>query len=107
MLARLFGKTTRLGAIAFLFVLFHVSVVRGERLPIKIYATADGLPNSEINQQFATREVSFGSVLLMGFRALTATALRITELAKVCLIHMLTTCLRLAPANTGWRRIAA
>ncbi len=38
------------GTIAFLVVLLHVSVVHSERLPIKLYATADGLPNNEINK---------------------------------------------------------
>src|SRR6266446_31926 len=50
MLASLFSKSARLGMTVILLLLVLAPVAQSERLPIKIYATADGLPNNEVNK---------------------------------------------------------
>jgi signal transduction histidine kinase/ligand-binding sensor domain-containing protein len=50
MLAGLFSKSARLGMTVILLLLVLAPVAQSERLPIKIYATADGLPNNEVNK---------------------------------------------------------
>src|SRR6266436_379819 len=49
MLASLFSKSAGLG-MTVLLLLLVTPVAQSERLPIKIYATADGLPNNEVNK---------------------------------------------------------
>src|SRR5437762_1455956 len=50
MLASLFGKLGRPGMTALLFLLALAPVAQGERLPIKTYATADGLAGNQVNK---------------------------------------------------------
>jgi ligand-binding sensor domain-containing protein/two-component sensor histidine kinase len=50
MLTILFSKLARPRVVALLLLMILAPVAQGERLPIKIYATADGLPNNEVNK---------------------------------------------------------
>src|SRR5438477_1776633 len=50
MLASLFSKSARQVMTGLLLLLVLAPVAHGERLPIKIYATADGLPNNQVNK---------------------------------------------------------
>jgi ligand-binding sensor domain-containing protein/signal transduction histidine kinase len=50
MLASLFSKSACLGMTLIVLLLVLATVAHGERLPIKIYTTADGLPNNEVNK---------------------------------------------------------
>jgi ligand-binding sensor domain-containing protein/two-component sensor histidine kinase len=49
MLAGLFSKSAGLG-MTVLLLLLVTPIAHSERLPIRIYATADGLPNNEVNK---------------------------------------------------------
>jgi len=49
MLAGIFSRSNR-PAIAVLLLLVVTPIPHSERLPIKTYATADGLPNNEVNR---------------------------------------------------------
>jgi ligand-binding sensor domain-containing protein/signal transduction histidine kinase len=50
MLATPFGTSARVGMSTLLLLLILTPVTHAERLPIKIYATADGLPSNEVNK---------------------------------------------------------
>jgi len=50
MLASLLSKSARRGMTVTLLLVVLATVAQSERLPIKVYATADGLPNNEINK---------------------------------------------------------
>src|SRR5712692_3153000 len=50
MLASLFSKSAHLGVTVLLLLMILAPVAQSERLPIKIYSTADGLPNNEVNK---------------------------------------------------------
>ncbi len=50
MLASLFSKSARLGITVLLLLLVLAPLAHSERLPIKIYATVDGLANNEVNK---------------------------------------------------------
>src|SRR6266566_4878167 len=50
MLASLFSKSARRGVTVLLLLVVLAPFAQSERLPIKIYSTADGLPHNVVNK---------------------------------------------------------